>query len=405
MNRRARNRDARPGSRAERFVTQGWLAPTAPVQPVEGQIVQVIKGGYEVKIGQARGFCPHSQVDIHREEEPERKVGETYQFRIMQLRRGGEDVVLSRRALLEEGRVEEAKAVRATLLEDAVMQGHVVGTAKFGAFVDLGAGVQGLVHISELAHQRVHTVEEAVSPGDTVRVKILKLHEESGRISLSIRQAEEDPWAEVAEKFQAGQTYPGTIRRMADFGAFVELATGVEALAPASEFPPSPGGWNEGLDLGLEREWMVLSVDQRARRVSVALPGEGAGATGDLAVGADLEGKIQRIERYGVFVWLGPGRVGLLPRAWTGAGESADLRRQFAIGDPVEVSVIEVSEDGRRIRLAKKGVKIEPDKKRQEQSSGSRRDLDAHQAADESGTFGTSLADKLRAALGQSEND
>jgi small subunit ribosomal protein S1 len=354
-------------------------------RPIEGKIVQVIKGGYEVRVGRARGFCPHSQIDLQREDEPERQVDKTYLFKITQLRRGGEDVVLSRRAVLEEDRAEEAKAVRATLIEGAVMQGHVVG-----------AGVLGLAHISELSHQHIRSVDEAVKEGDTVRVRVLKL-KESGRISLSIRRAEEDPWADVERKFEVGKVYAGTVRRVADFGAFVELAPGVEALAPASEFPPTTGGWKDGLEVGTEHQWQVLSVDPKARRVSVTPPGDAA-ASEPLAVGAELEGQVQRIERYGVFVWLGPGRVGLMPRAMTGAPEGADLRRRFRIGDRVDVSVVEIDEGGRRIRLVRKGVKPQA---QAERAPAREPEPPAPTEAPES--FGTSLADKLRAALGQND--
>jgi small subunit ribosomal protein S1 len=368
-------------------------------RPVDGKITQVIKGGYEVRVGRARGFCPHSQIDLHREEEPERQVGRTYVFKITQLRRGGEDIVLSRRAVLEADREEEAKAVRATLIQGAVMQGHVVGTAPFGAFIDLGAGVLGLAHISELSHKRIKTVEEAVQVGETVRVRILKL-KESGRISLSIRRAEDDPWAEVERKFEIGRVYPGTLQRVADFGAFVELAPGVEALAPASEFPPSSGGWKGGLQVGATSDWHVLSVDAKARRVSVTPPGPAA-ASGPLAEGAELEGHVQRVERYGVFVWLGPGRVGLMPRAMTGAPEGTDLSRRFRIGDSVAVTVVEIDDDGRRIRLCKKGV--QPRVEQEDTPASESRETRPEEEPAEA--FGTSLADKLRAALGQSDRE
>jgi small subunit ribosomal protein S1 len=368
-------------------------------RPVEGTIVQVIKGGYEVRVGRARGFCPHSQIDLHREDEPERQIDKTYMFKITQLRRGGEDIVLSRRAVLEADRAEEAKAVRATLIEDAVMQGHVVGTAPFGAFIDLGAGVLGLAHISELSHQRIKSVDEAVKVGDPVRVRILKL-KESGRISLSVRRAEEDPWADVERNFEVGKVYPGTVQRVADFGAFVELAPGVEALAPASEFPPASGGWKQGLEEGAQGQWHVLSVDAKARRVSVTPPGEMT-TSDPLTVGADLVGQVQRIERYGVFVWLAPGRVGLMPRAVTGAPEGADLRRRFHIGDRVEVTVVEIEEEGRRIRLIRKGVKPQVE---QTKGAPAAPEPQAASAPDEApASFGTSLADKLRAALGQND--
>jgi small subunit ribosomal protein S1 len=372
---------------------------------LEGSIEKVIKGGYEIKLGKIRGFCPHSQIDLHRVEDPEQHVGKNYPFRVTQVRRGGEDVVVSRRAVLEEERREEASAVRATLLEGALTRGRIVGTAGFGAFVDLGAGVMGLVHVSELSHSRVARVEEAVNVGDNVNVKILKLHESGRKISLSIRQAENDPWATVAETFKAGQTCSGVVQRLTQFGAFVELAPGVEALAPASEFAPSPEGWKHGLEVGRSRDWLVISVDSSQRRISITPPVDGFEglATEPLQVGALVKGKVQRVENYGIFVWLGPGRVGLMPNALSGAPRDADMKRRFPLGLEVEAEVRELADDGRRIRLASKGAGRPVERRPRREPRPKRSPVTPRPAPSaDSSVFGTSLADKLRAALGES---
>jgi small subunit ribosomal protein S1 len=381
-------------------------------RPVEGKVLGVIKGGYEVRVGRSRAFCPHSQIDVHRVENPEEHVGKSYYFRVHQYRRGGDDIVLSRRAFLEEEQADEAKAVRATLIEGSVMRGRVTGVVDFGAFVDLGAGVQGLVHISELSHTRVKKPSEAVSVGDVVSVRILALEGESGKISLSIRQAEADPWDEVAGEFEAGGTYPGTVNRIADFGAFVEMKPGIEALAPAREFRPSPGGWKEGLEPGTVKDWLVLSVEPGRRRMSV-IPAAGAGdAAGvDLQEGALLKGTVQRIERFGIFVWLGPGKVGLVPAAWSGVPQGTRIDSRFKIAQEIEVQLVEVSARDGKIRLAMKGV--EPDPSVVEPSSPGRRrnerrldpGSDTAAPAAEQGTFGTSLGEALRAALGDKGGD
>ncbi len=375
-------------------------------RPLEGTVERVIKGGYEIKLGKIRGFCPHSQLDLHRVDRPEGHVGRSYYFRVTQVRRGGEDVVVSRRAVLEEERADEASAVRATLLEGAVMQGRVAGMADFGAFVDLGAGVMGLVHVSELSHSRVARVRDAVKEGDQVRVKILKLHAGGKKISLSIRQAEHDPWGDVAAKFRPGQTHPGVVRRITQFGAFVELEPGVEALAPASEFPPSPQGWKEGLEVGRLLDWLVLSVDGRHRRISLTTPVHGFDAEKmrPLEIGAMLSGRVQRVEDYGVFVWLGPGRVGLMPNALSGAPRGTDMRKRFRPGEEIEVEVRELEDDGRRIRLAKKGVSdvAERPPRRQRKPAADAPAPRRPPTSPEPTSFGTSLADKLREALGES---
>ena len=375
---------------------------------INGRVEKAIKGGYEVRIGKARAFCPHSQIDVRRVEDPEAFVGSTQVFRITQLRRGGDDVIVSRRAVIEEDRREEAKAVRATLIEGSVMLGRVTGLAKFGAFVDLGAGVTGLVHLSELSHGRVQRADQAAKIGEAVRVKILKLQDGQDRISLSIRQASEDPWVSVPESFQAGQVVSGKVLRLADFGAFVELTPGVEALAPASEFPPNTGGWREGLAQGSEQRWQVLRVDAAQRRISLTPAGdENAAEIPELAPGVELRGRVQRIERFGVFVWLAPGRIGLMPNVLTGTPPGTDLARSFPIADEVEVEVVSLDDSG-KIRLAKKGA----DKQRgRPRGSGARPDRPPRRApkaerlpdvpmSDSNEGFGSLLADKLKDALG-----
>jgi small subunit ribosomal protein S1 len=380
---------------------------------VEGKVEAAIKGGFEVRVGKSRAFCPFSQMDLHRVDKPEEYVDRSFFFRVIQYRRGGEDVVVSRRALLEEERGEEAKAVRATLIEGAVMQGHVSSIADFGAFVDLGAGVMGLVHISELSHTRVQRVEDAVKLGDTVPVKILKLDDASGRISLSIRLAQDDPWSGVEGRFEVGKVYPGTVRRLADFGAFVELEAGIEALAPARDFPPSPEGWTQGLEPGCQGQWLVLDLEPGRHRLTVT-PAPPEGEAFDPPViepGAVCAGKVQKVERFGVFVWLSPGKVGLIPAPWTGVPRGTPLGQRFPVGKDVDVEVVEVSEDGRKIRLGAKGVPREEaappprrESRRASRADGSR-ERKGEAEAPLSTTFGTSMADALRAALGKREDE
>ena len=372
--------------------------------PLDGTVDKVIKGGYEVRIGKSHGFCPHSQIDLHRIDTPEELVGKSFPFRVIQVRRGGDDVVLSRRALLEEQRVEEAKAVRATLLEGAILDGHVARLADFGAFVDLGAGVTGLVHITEMSHGHVNAPSDVVSPGDRVSVKILKIDESSGKISLSIRHAIADPWDAAAERLQPGRVLDGTVVRLTDFGAFVEVAEGVEVLAPARECPPLPGGWRDALVPGTKRPFLVLASEPGRRRATV-LPwlGEGIGAApAEVIPGARLAGKVQKSEGFGVFVWLAPGKVGLVPRSWTGMPQGARLDTKFHPGDDLTVEVVDVSDDGYRIRLGIEGVPRPDDREAEPRRRGNEREprrAEPQPPAEDQGTFGTNLGDALRAAM------
>lgn len=380
--------------------------------PVEGTVEKVIKGGYEVRVGRLRGFCPHSQMDVLRVENAEEHVGKTYAWRILQLRRGGEDVVVSRRALLEAERSDERAAVRATLLEGALTSGHVARIAEFGVFVDLGAGVTGLVHLTELSHARVARPSDAVKVGDYVAVKILRIDDTSGKISLSMKQAQADPWEGVAETIHAGDRATAPVKRLVDFGAFVEIRPGLEALVPARELPATPTGWRQDLAPGVVREWVVIGVDSERRRLTV-LPAEIAGTSNPaeaIVAGARLKGRVQKVETFGVFVWLGPGKVGLMPKVWTGVPYGQPFETKFPEGSEVAVEVVEVVEDGKRIRLAAEGVaRKEHDEPRRPQSrprperdAGPRRH-DGHdsgaEGADSGGSFGTNLGDALKAAF------
>lgn len=386
--------------------------------PIDGLIEKVIKGGYEVRVGRCRGFCPHSQMDVHRVENAEEHVGKTYTFKILQLRRGGEDVVLSRRDILEAEHTDEMKAVRATLIEGAVMTGRVARLTEFGAFVDLGAGVTGLVHLTELAHGRVVRASDIVTMGDRIPVKITRLDDATGKISLSVKQAVTDPWESVPTSFIVGKAYPGKTKRYADFGAFVELRREVEALAPAREFPPSIGGWRDGLVVDVSRDWIVIAIDAARRRITVVPTFEGWEAllSASFTPGTQVPGKVVKAEAFGVFVWLGPGRIGMVPRVWSGSGDGPGFEQRFVTGSDIAVEVVDVSEGGNRIRLSVVGVDREAAEaaraatlrprpapaERRPASERPRLREEANrpvQAPDPGGGFGSHLGEALRAAL------
>ena len=386
--------------------------------PIDGLVEKVIKGGFEVRVGRCRGFCPHSQMDVHRVETPEEHVGKTYAFKILQLRRGGEDVVLSRREILEAEHTDEMKAVRATLIEGAVMTGRVARLTEFGAFVDLGAGVTGLVHLTELAHGRVVRASDIVSVGDRVPVKITRLDETTGKISLSVKQVVTDPWESVPTAFLVGKAYPGKIKRYADFGAFVELRREIEALAPAREFPPSAGGWRDGLVVDVAQDWVVIAVDAARRRITVvpAFPGWEALLNATFEPGSHVTGKVAKAEAFGVFVWLGPGRVGMVPRVWSGSGDGPGFEQRFLPGSDISVEVVDVAEGGNRIRLSVVGVDREaaeaaraaslrprpaPADRRPPPERKPRREEAPRpvQAPDAGSGFGSQMGEALRAAL------
>lgn len=241
--------------------------------PVEGRVDQEIKGGYEVRIGHQRAFCPFSQIDIHRSE-PATHLGKVYTFRIIEYREGGRNLVVSRRALLEAEQQTQAAEIRRSAVPGAVVTGRVVSVPAFGAFVDLGGGVQGLLHVSEMGWSRVTDPSALFKPGDEVTVKVLRVDEERQKIALGLKQLESDPWSRVAETYQAGQVLSGRVTRVADFGAFIELEPGVEGLAHAETFPSSGqrDGWSRNtVSVGAVVHVMVLEVDPEARRLSLSV--------------------------------------------------------------------------------------------------------------------------------------
>src|SRR6266436_9260699 len=324
--------------------------------PVEGKVAGVIKGGYEVTVGGMRSFCPFSQMELRRVESEQEYVGRVLEFRVTKYAEGGRNLVLSRRALLEEQAAKAAEQTRKKILPDAVLPGTVVSLADFGAFVDLG-GVQGLVPMSELSHARVERAGDRLRVGESVTVKVLRIDEAKGRLTLSLRALEGDPWAAVPGRLRERQVVQGRAVRATEFGVFVELLPGVDGLLHNTEIPRSrQGAIREAAAGGAEVAVLIVSIDREKRRVALALAPEGA-ALGQqmesrVEVGAVLTGTVERLESFGVFVRLGPGQTGLIPIAELGLARGTDLRKAFPVGTEIKVLVLAIEEGGRRIRLS-----------------------------------------------------
>ena len=364
--------------------------------PVEGKVERAVKGGYEIRVGRQRAFCPISQIDV-RGADPAPHEGRVYQFRVIEFKDGGSNLVVSRRALIEEEQRVNSVAVREAIVPGAVLTGRVTSVRDFGAFVDLGAGVQGLLHVSEMAWSRVSNASELMKAGDEITVKVLRVDEDKQKISLGLKQLSADPWDRVSEVYEVGQVRVGRVTRVTDFGAFVELEPGVEGLAHMSTFAPTgrPGGWSALVAPGMTGAFEILSIDLEKKRIGVALLPEawarGAEAGTGIVPGARVKGKVERHEKFGVFVFLAPGKTGLIPLSETGIPREGDVPRAFPVGSDVEVVVLEVDQGGRRIRLSAKAVQEarEADEVREwaEREDTGRRE-----------GFGT-LADKLRSAF------
>jgi small subunit ribosomal protein S1 len=238
---------------------------------VEGKVQNVVKGGYEVRIARERAFCPISQIDIVRTADPAVHEGQVYAFRIIEYKDGGKDLVVSRRKHLEEQQRASAAELRKSIEPGVVLSGRVVSVREFGAFVDLGGGIQGLLHVSEMGWSRVSNPNEVVAAGDEITVKVLRVDDASGKISLGLKQLLDDPWATVATTYEVGQVRTGRVTRLADFGAFVELEPGITGLMPFAETGVDrDADMRKAFPIGSEVEVVVLEVDSSARRIRLS---------------------------------------------------------------------------------------------------------------------------------------
>lgn len=242
--------------------------------PVEGKVTATNKGGFTVDLGGQRGFCPFSQMDLRRVEDPEPFVGTTQRFKILEIAADGRNIVLSRRALLQQEREQAASATRTALEPGAVFDGQVTRLMPYGAFVDIG-GVEGLVHISQISHQRISDPGEVLQEGQDVRVEVVEIQNEGEgrreRISLSMKTLADDPWPSDAAAMPAGSDVTGKVTRLVDFGAFVQLKPGIEGLVHISELSERrllhP---REVINEGDEISVRVLEIDVNRRRISLS---------------------------------------------------------------------------------------------------------------------------------------
>jgi small subunit ribosomal protein S1 len=319
--------------------------------PVEGKVTGVNKGGLEVVVGGARAFCPLGAMDVVRIEDPASFKGRTLTFLISEIKEGGKNVVLSRRAYLEQERKEQGNKLLEELTEGQVRTGTVSRILDFGAFIDLG-GVDGLVPMGEMSWGPVQSADEVVKVGETVTVEVRKIEDDpkrqgEKRIGLSLRLQSNDPWDAHASELQPDATLAGRVQRLESYGAFVELFDGVIGLAHISELSqqrirhPS-----DVLAIGDAVTVRVLDVKRDDRRLSLSLRDK-ISAEDMPKDGERKKGKVTRIERYGVFLQLDDGGEALLPARESGTDPGTDLKRVFPIGTELDVMVIEVDPRGR----------------------------------------------------------
>ena len=329
---------------------------------VDGAIFGRVKGGFTVDLGGAVAFLPGSQVDVRPVRDAGALMGLKQPFQILKMDRRRGNIVVSRRAILEESRAEQRAEVVGNLTEGMAVDGVVKNITEYGAFVDLG-GVDGLLHVTDMAWRRVNHPSEILTIGETIHVQVIKINKDTHRISLGMKQLQEDPWDLVASKYPLESVHMGIVTNITDYGAFVELEAGVEGLVHVSEMSWTKKNVHPGkiVSTSQEVEVMVLEIDGVKRRVSLGLkqtqrnPWEVFAETHP--EGTEVEGEVKNITEFGLFIGLEgeiDGMVHLSDISWDERGE--DAIQNYRKGDTVRASVSEVDVEKERISLSIKAL-------------------------------------------------
>jgi len=334
---------------------------------IEGTISQRVKGGLSVTIkGGVKAFLPGSQVDLRPIRNLDKLIGQSYQFKVIKFNKKRGNIVLSRRVLLERERDEQKTKTLETLEEGKVVRGVIKNITEYGAFVDLG-GIDGLLHITDMSWGRVNHPDELFKVGDEVTVKVLKYNAETERVSLGLKQTQEDPWSHAEEAFPPGKKVHGKVMSITDYGAFVELEPGVEGLIHVSEM-----SWTKKvkhpsklLEVGQALDCQVLEVDAKSKRISLGLkqlePDPWSMFTEKYSPGDKVAGKVRSITDYGVFVGIEEGVDGMVHKSdlsWTAkVNNPADLHHK---GDDVEAIILSINHDEKKVSLGIKQLFDDP---------------------------------------------
>src|SRR5574337_103488 len=333
---------------------------------VKGLISGRVKGGLTVMTNSIRAFLPGSLVDMRPVKDTTPYEGKEFEFKVIKLDRKRNNVVVSRRAVLEETMGEERQKLLENLKEGTVVKGIVKNITDYGAFVDLG-GIDGLLHITDLAWRRVRHPSEVLTVGDEIEAKVLKFDQEKNRVSLGLKQLGEDPWVGISRRYPQGTRLFGKVTNITDYGAFVEVEQGIEGLVHVSEMD-----WNNNnvhptkvVQLGDEVEVMILEIDEDRRRISLGMKQCMSNPWDDFALnhkkGDKVKGQIKSITDFGVFIGLEGGIDGLVHLSdisWQVSGE--DLVRDFKKGEEIEAVVLAVDPERERISLGIKQMEQDP---------------------------------------------
>ena len=327
---------------------------------VEGIIFGRVKGGFTVDLDGAVAFLPGSQVDVRPVRDVTPLMDITQPFQILKMDRKRGNIVVSRRAILEETRAEQRSGLIESLTEGQVTEGVVKNITDYGAFVDLG-GIDGLLHVTDLSYKRVNHPNEMINIGDTLKVQIIKINKDTQRISLGMKQLESDPWDSATEKYAVGTKLNGSVTNITEYGAFVELEPGIEGLVHVSEMSWTKKNVHPGkiVSTSQEVEVIVLEVDTEKRRISLGLKQAQSNPWTDFAdthpVGSTVEGEVKNATEFGLFIGLEgdvDGMVHMSDIAWGISGEDAlNLHHK---GEQVKAIVLDIDVDKERISLGMK---------------------------------------------------
>ncbi|WP_173272184.1 30S ribosomal protein S1 [Thiosulfatimonas sediminis] len=333
---------------------------------VKGFVTGKVKGGLTVDVDGVRGFLPGSLVDIRPIRDFGFLEGKEVELKLVKLDRKRNNVVVSRRAVIEQESSAEREAILANMEEGSVLKGIVKNLTDYGAFIDLG-GVDGLLHITDMAWRRVSHPSEIVQVGDDLEVKVLKFDKERNRVSLGLKQLEEDPWADMVARYPIGAEVMGKVANITDYGAFIEIEDGIEGLVHTSELDWTNRNIHPSkvVHLGEETKVKILDVDPERRRISLSIkqctvnPWEGFSATH--AKGDKISGSIKSITDFGIFIGLDGGIDGLVHLtdiSWNQTGE--DAIRDFKKGDELETIILSIDPERERISLGLKQLEQDP---------------------------------------------
>ena len=335
-------------------------------ETITGRISGKVKGGFTVDIKDVRAFLPGSLVDVRPVRDPAYLEGKELEFKLIKLDRKRNNVVVSRRAVVESEHSEEREALMDKLVEGAILKGVVKNLTDYGAFVDLG-GIDGLLHITDMAWKRVRHPSEVVNVGDELDVRVLKFDRERNRVSLGLKQLGEDPWENIARRYPANSRVFGKVSNVTDYGAFVEIEPGVEGLVHVSEMDWTNKNVNPSkvVQVGDEVEVMVLDVDEERRRISLGMKQVAANPWETFAAihkkNDKVSGQIKSITDFGIFIGLDGGIDGLVHLSdisWNTTGE--DVVRNYKKGDTLEAVVLAVDPERERISLGVKQLEQDP---------------------------------------------